>query len=69
MKGEKKTIKAWAVVDVKNIGVDTFTKRRLFAGVEGDYHIFKTRKYAREYIDKQFSPQKIWDGMQFQLLF
>ena len=55
MKRNKKVV--WCVVDVKNIGVDRESPA-LFADIEGRYHIFKTRKEAREYINNQFFPAR-----------
>ena len=43
-----KEAKAWGIVDVSE------RKTRLFYGVKGDFHVFKTKKEAQKYIDEQF---------------
>lgn len=46
-------IKAWVIIDKKNIGVIRASPA-LFYDINHKFHIFKTRKDARKYIDKQF---------------
>lgn len=50
---EKKEIKAWAVADVSG----TFSPNdmsRVFYGVDGGFHIFRTKKNAQDWLESQF---------------
>lgn len=53
----KAKVKAWCVVDVENLGLG-IKEARIFAGASGSYHIFKSRKQALAWRDKQFFPAK-----------
>ena len=53
-KKKEKKVRAWAVLDAKNCGIEHVPTPRFFWGRDGKYHIFKSREKAEAFIDEQF---------------